>query len=233
MMTQKNLWGLLLIAALAFFTACDLDDNTSELEISYNFALDQNGWMGGFADYGVGREEDFNLSFSYDSLPPPLDTTQGALRITGQNLSDNLFMYAKKKITGLAPNTNYELHFNVEIAHDAPKESVGIGGSPGTSNFLKVGAAPIEPMKVAKDDFYTLNLDKGNQSQGGDDAIVIGDIGHEGDEFVYQLIQRDNDGQPFSANTNESGELWVFIGVDSGFEGITNFYITKVNIKLE
>jgi len=234
MKALKNRWCLLLFAIIPLLTACDLDDdNTATLELAYNFTIDQNDWTGGFADYGVGREAEFELNFSHDSLPPPLDTTRGALRITGRNLSDDLFMYTKTRVTGLAPNTTYELIFDVEIAHDAPEESVGIGGSPGAANYLKVGAAPIEPAKIAVDDFYELNLDKGNQSQGGDDAMVIGDIGHDGDEFVYQLMQRDNSDSPLTAATNELGELWLFIGVDSGFEGITNFYITEIRVTLE
>jgi len=233
MKTLKNPLNLLFFAIILILTACDLDDeNTSTLELSCDFDIDQNEWVGGFADYGVGREEEVELNFFHDSLPPPLDTTQGALRITGRNLSDNLFMFTKTNVTGLAPNTVYELTFDIELAHNAPEESVGIGGSPGASNFLKVGAAPTEPMQVAVDDFYRLNLDKGNQSQGGDDAIVIGNIGHDGDEFEYRLIQRDNSGNPLRAATNDLGQLWLFIGVDSGFEGVTNFYITEIRVTI-
>lgn len=232
-MKTNKLWSLLLLACIGFFTAClDDDDTRNEYTVTYTFVNDTSGWTGGFSDYGVGREEEFGLDFSLAPLPEPLDTTRQALRITGSNLSDNLFMYTKTRLTGLFPNTTYQLTFNVEIAHNAPEESVGIGGSPGGSNYLKVGASATEPMKVAEEGFYNFNLDKGNQAQGGDDAIVIGNIGHDGDEFVYQFIERDNEDMPITATTDEFGNLWVFVGVDSGFEGITTFYITEISITI-
>lgn len=233
-MKWDNLWNLLAIALVFSLAACSEDNgDAARLEITYNFAQSQNGWTGDFADYPVGEEEFYELDFAYDALPAPLDTTQKALKVTGNNHSDDLFFFVKKKVTGLAPNREFELHFDVEIAHNAPEESAGVGGSPGASNYLKVGASGTEPVKVDRNGFYELNLDKGNQSQSGDDAIVIGNIGHEGDEFVYQLMQRDNDETTFTARSNANGELWVFLGVDSGFEGLTTFYVTNVKIEFK
>jgi hypothetical protein len=231
-MSINKLWSLLLLATLSFFTACldDEEDYVNESSITYDFSDSDNGWTGDFADYPVGEEDFYELGFSHDTLPAPLDSTQMALRLTGSNRSDDLFLFAKRKITGLVPNATYELEFDVEIATDAPESGIGAGGSPGASNYLKVGASGTEPMKVATEGFYGFNLDKGNQSQGGEDAIVIGNIGHAGEEYEYQLIQRSSAGTTFTATTNANGEIWVFVGVDSGFEGITTFYITQLRV---
>lgn len=78
-----------------------------------------------------------------------------------------------------------------------------------------------------------MNIDKGNQSQGGNDMVVIGNVGIPGDEFSYTLIQRDNMQQPVRVRTDDSGNLWVIIGTDSGFEGTTTLYYNTVEVFLE
>lgn len=233
-MKATNVWSLLLLAAVGlFFTACNDDaDNDALFEFKYNFANDQNGWAGDFADYPVNEDAFYELSFSHDTLPAPLDKTKKALRINGNNHSDDLFLFAKKKLTGLTPNKAYTVEFDFELASNLPTSSVGVGGGPGTATYVKAGASGTEPKKIAHQNFYEFNLDKGNQSQGGDDAIVLGTLGISGNDFVYKLIKRTNDDQPFKAKTDAEGNLWVFLGVDSGFEGIQTFYVTKATIRL-
>lgn len=233
-MKTMKLINLLLLAALGlFFIACeDDDDNSALFEFNYNFATNANGWTGDFADYPVGEEAFYELSFSHDTLPAPLDKTKKALKINGNNHSDDLFLFTKKKLTGLTPNTEYTIYFDFELASNLPTSAIGIGGGPGTATYVKVGASATEPKKVVKNNFYELNLDKANQAQSGKDAIVVGTLGIPGDAFVYRLIERNNDGQIFKAKTDAEGNLWIFLGVDSGFEGIQTFYITKANIKL-
>jgi hypothetical protein len=228
-----NLWSLLLLACVTLFTACEEDENEGALfEFKYDFATSQNGWTGDFADYPVGEEDFYELKFSHDTLPAPLDKTKKALRIDGNNHSDDLFMFTKKKLNGLSPNTEYTVEFEFELASNFPIASVGVGGGPGSATYIKAGANAVEPKKAAKDDFYELNLEKGNQAQSGKDAIVLGTLGITGDDFVYKLIKRNNDGQTFKAKTDGEGNLWVYLGVDSGFEGEHQFYVTKATISL-
>lgn len=232
-MKVNNLLSLLLLASVTVFTSCELDeDEGALLEFKYDFATSQNGWTGDFADYPVGDEAFYKLKFSHDTLPAPLDKTKRALRIEGNNHSDDLFLFTKKKLTGLAPNTEYTVEFEFELASNFPTSSVGIGGGPGTATYVKAGASATEPKKVAKANFYELNLEKGNQAQSGKDAIVLGTLGITGNDFVYKLIKRDSEGQTFKAKTDGEGNLWVFLGVDSGFEGVHQFYVTKASIRL-
>jgi hypothetical protein len=51
----------------------------------------------------------------------------------------------------LNPNTNYTVTFDIELASNAPDGSIGIGGSPANSVFLKAGATLIEPLAIAND----------------------------------------------------------------------------------
>lgn len=66
----------------------------------------------------------------------------------------------------------------------------------------------------------------------GQDAVLLGTIGIEGNVFKYQIIKRTNQNSPFTATTNAQGELWVLVGTDSGFEGFTKLYYTKINVNL-
>lgn len=199
----------------------------------WNFEQDAMGWTGHFADYPVGREDFYELDFSYDNLPAPLDSTMGALRLNGSNRSDDLFMYIHRRITGLRPETVYYLTFTVEFASNVPDNRVGIGGSPGESVYIKAGATAEEPGRITDDmDYYRMNIDKGNQSQGGADMIVIGDFSNDTDQQVYVLKTVTNTEQEFAVTPNESGELWLIIGTDSGFEGTTTVYYNSVKAEL-
>jgi hypothetical protein len=203
---------------------------------SFDFSKSQDGWVGDFSDLPPGLDDSlfYELKFAYTELPENLGKKK-AIMMSGNNHSDDLFMFMKKKIAGLIPNTNYTLVFEVELASNAPKGSVGAGGSPGESVFLKAGASKIEPIKVVQQDRYTLNIDKGNQSSSGLNAVTLGDIATPPTASDYTLITRSS--SPYSSSTpvfvvqsNNEGEIWLLIGTDSGFEGTTTVYYTRVNV---
>ncbi len=227
-------WVWCLALSLIALTACEDDsENDFAFQFDYNFATSQNGWSGDFADYPVGEETFYELAFAHDTLPRPLDKTRKALKFHGVNRSDDLFFFAKKRLTGLAPNTEYSVFFEFELASNFPLNSVGIGGGPGAATYIKAGAAATEPKKVARNNLYEFNLEKGNQSQVGKNAVALGTLGISGNEFVYKLIRRSSGEKPLTAKTDGEGNLWVFVGVDSGFEGAHTFYITKAVIRLK
>jgi len=204
------------------------------VSLTSEFASDLEGWVAGFADYPVGEEGFFELQAEYSALPAPLDQGQGSFKVTGNNHSDDLFMYITKKLTGLAPETFYDVTFNIEFATDAPTDVIGVGGAPGTSVYVKTGAVSTEPVReVDAIDHYRMALDKGNQSSSGADMITIGDFSNgTSEDFSYRLKTLSNT-VPFEALSNEAGEVWVIIGVDSGFEARTTIYYNRINLSLE
>ncbi|WP_044129380.1 hypothetical protein [Rudanella lutea] len=203
---------------------------TTGVLLDETFANGQNGWEGEYTDYGVAQDSLIEFKFEYVKLPSPLDSTRKSLHVYGRNRSDDLFMFVRKKLTGLAPNTDYTLLFDVELASMYPENSVGIGGSPATSVFLKAGASALKPEKVKKDDFYNLSVDKGSQSDEGKNAVIIGNVANGKQEEGYALIQRSNKDKPLTVKTNEAGELWIFVGTDSGFEGDQSLYYSRVKV---
>lgn len=199
----------------------------------YNFDIAQsdNGWSGDFSDYPEGDSLLYGLEISYETLPENLNTSRKGIKVTGFNYSDDLFMFIKRKLTGLQPNTTYTVLFNVRFASNAPTGQFGAEGAPGESVIVKVGATAIEPDKVMVAGYYQMNIDKGDLAQGGADAIPVGHVGVSATTTAYTEIYRNNNSDnPLEVTTNSEGEVWIIIGTDSGYEGRTTLYYTNVDV---
>jgi hypothetical protein len=231
----------LLVFLMVFVAACGTSEQPGGFKIiSYTFDFNSSGndWVGGFSDYPSQPDTaaSFNLKFERTDLP---DKSAKAIMQSGNNHSDDLFMYMKRKVTGLDANTQYTMTFEVEFVSDAKTGSLGAGGSPGDNVYLKVGATAVEPNTVEESDSYVLNIDKGNQSKSGKDMIVIGNIAVPANSNGFVVANRSNApvstnvySTPVVASSNSSGELWFIVGTDSGYEGITTIYYTKITAVL-
>jgi hypothetical protein len=229
------------IAALAAATllACGdsagLSDNS--YDITFDFSNDFQGWVAGFTDYPVGKETEWAIGASLASLPAPLDVSRKGIRLTGENHSDDLFMYLTRGVTGLLPNAQYSARFRVTLATNAPRNCVGVGGAPGESVVLKVGATASEPQRIVDaSQYYRASFDHGAQLVGGRDAKPLGNIATSNTNCLvprYELKEFDTGAAPLTVSTDASGRLWLVVGIDSGFEGTTAVYITSVRIALD
>ena len=225
------------IAMLVFgLTGCMSADEGSGILVfthSFDFSTEQGDWTVDFSDFPASSTDstDYELSWAYTDRPENLGANLKSIMISGNNHSDDLFMFMKRKITGLSPNTDYTIVFNIELASNA-SQGPGVGGSPGESVYLKAGAVGIEPKALIDNKQHVLNIDKGNQSDPGESTVLLGNIAVSPYTDRYTLITRTNTGSqvPFVARANSKGELWLIIGTDSGFEGLTTVYYTKVNV---
>ena len=219
---------------LPFAFACS-DDNrihTDPVEFKWTFNAGSEGWTGDFADYPVGEEETYQLYFGYDSLPLPLDDSQGALLLSGNNHNNNLFMFVKKRITVLKPNTVYYATFTIEIATNEPGNELNAATVPGGQIYIGAGATPVEPRKVVEEsNLYGLNIGKCDENKDGEDMVVMGNIVNDADEPVYTLKTITNE-KPFHCVTNEKGELWIIVAVDSGVSTTTEVYYNSIQVNL-
>ncbi len=224
----------LIYCVLAILLSGCQDDESIATPIetfSYTFEQDVEGWEAGIADYPKEWDESrLEFVFAHEALPPEVAKDGMALSISGSNISDDLFMFLKKRITGLEPNMTYNVTFDISLASKYPEKSVGIGGSPGASVFLKAGGATSEPKPVEVGDDIRMNIDKGNQSQGGKAMVVLGSVGIPGTTSEYRLINRDNARNPVKVITDSNGSLWVIVGTDSGFEGVTKLYFDTIKV---
>ncbi len=236
---------LYVVLVVCSFWGCTEDDNNvtpinPSLVYETDFASGPDGWEGNFVDLPTQDTDHYELTFSHTTLPFPLDSiTEGekALLLKGANRSDDLFMYISRKFEGLMPNTTYVLSLTMEIAAEHPWGMIGIGGAPAESVFLKAGMVNFAPERLVSYDhgyaegYYVLNLDKGNQSEGGRDMKILGNVGFDG-EMGFRLIEVHNSEVPIEATSNANGELWVLIGTDSGFEGTTELYYNRIQLFL-
>src|ERR1700722_503038 len=94
----------LLIIVVFNYLPINLSAETLEL----NFSNGSNGFVGDFADYPVGTEDFYELSWGWENLLSQTELKKG-LYLSGNNHSDDLWMYVKRRIDGLQPNTAYEL----------------------------------------------------------------------------------------------------------------------------
>jgi hypothetical protein len=203
----------------------------------FEFRRGLEGWSGGFADLPaeeVGGEL-FDLRFARVRLPAYLGRPDWGLLLAGTNRSDDLLMFVKRRIAGLAPETRYAVRYHLRFATAAGAGCVGIGGAPGESVYVKAGASARAPVPVERDGTLRLPIDIGDQSQGGRDAKVLGDIaaptlGCDGGRFA--LVTRDGNDQPVFPLTDRGGNLWLFVGFDSGYEGRTRVILDRIAVRI-
>lgn len=205
------------------------------LSFAFSFEEGAEGWEAGFADLPAQADPEFyELFFAPQRLPVQLGD-EGALRIEGNNHSDDLFMYLKRRLTGLEPNTAYRLHFHLELATQAPRNASGVGGAPGEGVYVKAGASSTEPQTVVDElGDLRMNVDKGNQASGGANALVLGNIAKISTVFSdrFALKGLASGEELLEVATGDEGELWLLVGTDSAYEGKTVLYYNRIVVTL-
>jgi hypothetical protein len=90
---------------------------------------------------------------------------------------------------------------------------------------------------VVEQGFVRPNFDKGDQAQSGHDLIAIGNFAQEtaaGDclEPLYsgKMLTTGSDGHV--ATSDSQGRLWLIVGTDSGYEGLTRAYFLDGSARL-
>ncbi len=223
--------GLLFSAGL--LSGCGGNDTAAPVpQILSSFAQGTDGWQGGYADYHADTEPT-DVTWSMRALPAPL--SGNAYFTGGTNRSDDLFIYSKKKFGGYLPSKSYKLSFEVEIATNQSSGCVGVGGSPGESVYVVVGAAPTEPKTVLIAGEYTLNLARGNQATPGTASQVLGDVANTVANCGPQVYQTKivKSKAPLAVTSDANGDIWVFFGIDSGFEATSAVFYKSVKVAVD
>ena len=225
--------AVLIAMAILLSPSGALAQDGVEADHSFDFENDPEGWVVGFADLPVGHDQSiFELDHAHRPLPDGLEGN--GVYVQGHNRSDDLFMFLKRQVGGLRPNTAYAVSVSIDLATNVPVASFGIGGSPGESVFVKAGASTVEPVAEEGDNRHLrMNIDKGNQANGGEDMVVIGNVAHS--EVVnreYRAKTLDNMDLPLSVTTDGGGSVWLIVGTDSGFEGLTKLYYAGISYTL-
>jgi hypothetical protein len=234
-----------MLIALIVAAACggDADNDVpapERVHVHYHFDEGDQGWEAGFSDYGPEFEMD--LASGIEPLPASLERAGTGFLLGGMNRTDDLFMFLKRQIgsaEGLLPRQAYRVEYRLLFASNAPTGCFGVGGPPGEAVYLKAGAVPREPAVELVDGYWELTVDKSNQSAGGEDVWLVGDIANdiECEEALaagepYALVERHyRHDVPVVVDTD--GHLWLIVGTDSGFEGRTDLYYVEIEVVLE
>ncbi len=210
-----------------------LAQDDAEVTFDYMFESDSEGWTVDFADLPVDNDQStFELDHGYRALPDGLEG--GSIYVQGHNRSDDLFMFLKRQVGDLRPNATYTVYSSLELATNVPPRTFGIGGSPGESVYVKAGASTVEPKAVEGSNRHLrMNIDKGNQSGGGESMVVLGNVANpEVSGTEYRIKTLDNRGMPLNVETDDEGRVWLIVGTDSGFEGLSVLYYARITYVL-
>ena len=211
---------------------------------TFDFSEGQLGWEADLSDYPADPSDDFDFIAEIRDVPNELNISGEGFYVQSDNTPDDLFMFLKRRLTtddGIEPRRIYRVAFTIQFASNAPSGCVGVGGAPGESVYLKAGATNVEPEVVLDDEqnYIALNVDKGDQSQGGPAASVVGNIANGipcevipgRSDPPYRLLARFHTHDSL-VTASDHGELWLLVGTDSAYESLTGLYYRAIQVRL-
>jgi hypothetical protein len=220
-------------AVLSLLAACGGEGGIAVTEPQHltnnaDFGVSIEGWVSGSSDYSAS-DAPTDVKFEQRALASPLSGK--GYYIAGHNRSDDMFLFIKRQYHGLAKNGTYQVTFSLKFASSVPSNCVGVGGSPGESVYVYAAATTAEPKAVDKDGRMTMNFDKGNQGTAGKEAQILGTIGNglacETKTLTSKTVKSD---KPLTVKADANGDLWVLIGIDSGFESQSELTLQTLSI---
>jgi len=239
-MRRRLIIAMVVVVATGLIIYAALTAISSSVCLEFDFRDGTQSWEAGFAEYAP-EMDGMQLEEGIRPLPAELEIEGTGYYLKGMNHSDDLFMFLKRRLgteDGVVPGQEYRIKFTIVFASNAPSGAVGIGGAPGESVFLKAGASPVEPKVYLDSDIhlYIMSVDKGSGNSGnGTAASVIGDIANglpAGTENpLYVSLKRQHEHE-YTITASPDGELWLLVGTDSGFEGLTGIYYQRIAVTL-
>jgi hypothetical protein len=212
-----------LVCLVSVWSCCGSQSKT--LSYSYDFSQGQQGWTGGDSEFAVAMALEVNFSAGMQASPIP--PHQMALHLFGNNVSDDLFVYVTKQLTGLLPNHAYSVHVEAALISDT-------GNAGGSSHIIKLGASAVEPSSIVVIEdaapYYRMNVDIGGPSTSGKNAVISGNLSGTGAPDPELLMFKIPG--PLVVQSDTNGKLWLLVGVDSAFEVLTEVYFTEITATL-
>jgi hypothetical protein len=229
------------IAPLAFAPSARAQG--SAITRSFDFRNGDLGWQAGFANYSPAMfvpGDPFPPLAEIRSLPTELGINGTGFFIQAANRSDAIVMFLKRRLNaadGIVAGQTYQLNFTVTFASSAQSGCFGVGGAPGEAVVMREGASPAEPLVLRNGSppGLSMNMDIGGQSSSGLAASVSGNIanGIPCGSAPPNYVQLQQSHQHISlVNAGSNGDLWLFVGTASGYEGVTGLYYQRIDVNL-
>lgn len=201
------------------------DDSFQIFIQEFDFSQGLEGWAAEFTEYPLGETPESDSIYKWSaSISQVPGSNRPAILLSCENLNGDIFMFLKRKVTDLKPNTNYSIVFEITMATNS------VAGQP---LILKAGASELEPKKVIENGYYQLNIDKGEDFASGENLYSFGDVGGVAPSSdAYIPVSRGNASvnQPILATTNSKGELWLIVGTDCMYTGFNSVYYSRISV---
>lgn len=213
---------------------------SAPVQLTYDFRDGSLGWQAGYADYTTDIEESYEMRAEVRPLPAGVGAGGTGFYVQGHNRSDDLFMFLKRRLgpaDGVTAGQRYRVSYVITLASSAPSGCVGSGGAPGESVILKAGASPNEPLSIPVEEltYRRMNVGIGDHQRGGSAASVAGNIANgqpcAPGTAPFVSIQRSHQ-HTTEVTATSAGGLWLLVGTDSGFEGLTTLYYQRIEVRL-
>lgn len=217
--------GLLFVFCIALVGCHGRAEESILLPGAISFGGGAPGWIGGASDYLVAWDGQMDLVLE-PRLAPGSSGAPDAFYTRGVNRSDDLFLFIKRRFTGLAPGRGYDARFCAKVV-------TNLGGQ----NLIgKAGATTVEPVvgvvSMSGEPYFWMNVDKGLQANAGPDSRLLGRLRAFGDERAGYAATTLCTTEAMPVTADGDGAIWIYAGAESDFEGVGEAYWLRVDVQL-
>jgi hypothetical protein len=226
MILRRTFGVRFIIAGLSFSLYC-CSGGTDPLPIRFSDSTFESGleeWLGDFAFVRTGTEPSVAFSVSQEPLPEALKSKSHGLKLEGRNSGDSIFLFVKKKLTGLDPAKSYKVAYQIDLATNFPDTAAGAG----RIIFLKAGASGTEPKSIAGTNMSTVSIDNGALARSGTQMRLLGNVANGLDSTAYRPIIRKNANVAVHVKPAANGDIWLCVGINTTFKGNMKLFFDRI-----
>lgn len=203
-------------------------------EFIYDFENNKIKFEYGVANVPVDYEKKgYSIIVKQTEIP---DLNSSGLMISGYNMGDNMFIYCYVnigKILKLDKNRTYEGTLYFDIATMMEKSNGNITGQiPAQSVVIKAGIMPLKPEVTENDGIFKPNFLIGHYMTDEQYIKALGNIQKvnykSGTDFEYKTFD-----SKIKASTDDDGNLYLVIGIDSYYIGPSWVFLDNVKLKIK
>jgi hypothetical protein len=222
--------ALLLLAA-----AClDANDGAGTV-LDFDFHVTGENFVAGAADFPAAQAAAVGAIGDRRLLPTNPSSTVTGLYLSGTGVGGDLFLFQKKRFTGLVPNHTYQQAF-LSLGYITDYHS-GCNAGPGPVTVIKAGVSATEPLVTTDaQGVLRMNIDKGAGvskgvfTQAGDIRNGLALCPGTG-TFAERATLAQQQSAPLV--TDAQGGFWLFVGTQSSFAGAHQVYFSGLRLTLK
>jgi hypothetical protein len=219
--------GVRLAMAGLSFLLCYCNGGNDPLPIRFiesTFESDLEEWSGDFAYTKTGTDALVKFKITQAPLPETLKSELHGLKLEGHNSGDSIFLFIKKKITGLDPAKTYKVAYQINLATNFPDTLAGAG----RIIYLKAGASTTEPTSITGTGISTVSIQNGALAKSGTQMRLLGNVANGLDSTYYKPITRSNANVAVPVTPDVDGNIWLCVGINTTFKGDMALFFDRI-----